>query len=223
MTLPAGSLRMLHMQRPVNDRQRAVLDWLAADPDDAPPVPGYKNVAIALQTRGLAQVSRPRGVWTATLTDAGRYYHENGCYPPAGPNRPHPVGATPPASESPGTLKPKRRTISARKRRLEPEPEFEVDSPKRVRAQGFKLRGDALRVPDEPDPWDARVMITVKEAAWLLSLSEHEIRRAVTNGEIDRVFIGAGTSNYRVVYGSLLAWVNQMPRHSLGYQWWSRW
>jgi excisionase family DNA binding protein len=79
-------------------------------------------------------------------------------------------------------------------------------------------------VPDEPDRWDARVMITVKEAAWLLSLSEHEIRRAVTNGEIDRVFIGAGTTNYRVVYGSLLAWVNQMPRHSLGYyQWWSRW
>lgn len=58
-------------------------------------------------------------------------------------------------------------------------------------------------MPDESDPWDARVMTTVKEAAWLLSLSEHEIRRAVTNGEIDRVFIGAGTANYRVVYGSL--------------------
>lgn len=90
MTRPAGSLRILHMQRPLNDRQRAVLDWLAADPDDAPRVLGYKNVAIALQTRGPAKVSRLRGVWTATLTDAGRYYHENGCYPPAGPNRPLP-------------------------------------------------------------------------------------------------------------------------------------
>mgnify|MGYP002347193916 FL=1 len=66
-------------------------------------------------------------------------------------------------------------------------------------------------------------MITVKEAAWLLSMSEHEIRRAVTDGEISRVFIGAGTTHYRVVYGSLLAWVNEMPRESARYQWWPRW
>lgn len=213
---------MLRMQRPVNDIQRAVLDWLATDPESAPPISAYKTVAIALQTRGLAKVSRPRGVWTAALTDAGRYYHKHGHYPRLEPERTTTGRPSPPTPAPPASPKPNRRTTSTRKL-PEYKPEFEVDSPERVRAQGFKPRGDALRLPDEPDPWDARVMITVKEAAWLLSISEHEIRRAVTNGEIDRVFIGAGTTHYRVVYGSLLAWVNQMPRHAHGYQWWSRW
>lgn len=63
---------MLHMQRPVNDVQRRVLDWLALNPQGAPPLSAYKTVAAALQTRGLAQISRRRSVWVATLTEAGR-------------------------------------------------------------------------------------------------------------------------------------------------------
>lgn len=64
-------------------------------------------------------------------------------------------------------------------------------------------------------------MVSVKEAAWLLSVSEDAIRQAAISGDVDRVFIGAGTKNYRVVYGSLLAWVNSMPRHSSQRRWWS--
>ncbi|WP_243640357.1 hypothetical protein [Nocardioides jejuensis] len=59
----------------------------------------------------------------------------------------------------------------------------------------------------------------MKEAAWMLSLPEHAIRQAVTNGDVDRVFIGEGKSRYRIVYGSLLAWVNDMPRESAR-RWW---
>ncbi|UAL29823.1 hypothetical protein K8W59_19180 [Nocardioides rotundus] len=66
---------------------------------------------------------------------------------------------------------------------------------------------------------DEKILINVKEAAWMLSLPEHAIRQAVTAGDVDRVFIGAGTKNYRIVYGSLLAWVNDMPRHS-NRSWW---
>lgn len=98
-------------------------------------------------------------------------------------------------------------------------PDTTVDSPAGKRRVGKKPRGDGLFSKDHPDPWDEKILINVKEAAWMLSLPEHAIRQAVTSGEVDRVFIGAGTKNYRIVYGSLLAWVNDMPRHS-GRSWW---
>ncbi len=39
----------------------------------------------------------------------------------------------------------------------------------------------------------------------MLSLPESAIRKAVSFGDLDRVFIGDGNKNYRIVYGSLLA------------------
>lgn len=211
---------MLHMQRPVNDVQRRVLNWLALDPQSAPPLSAYKTVATALQTRGLIEISRRHGAWAATLTEAGRYYQEHGRYPPAEIRPALSTTPDPPVDEAFTTAKPRRR---AGRSECVATPEFEVDSPERQRAQGFKPRGDALRMPEEPDPWDARVLITVREAAWLMSLSEGEIRRAVADGEVARVYVGLGTSRYRIVYGSLLAWVNQMPRQSPRYPWWSGW
>ena len=183
------------MPRMVNQAQRAVLNWLAAGAEGVPPVAAYKQVAVALQTRGLVEISRAGGGWSATLTSAGHFFHKHGRY----------------------------RGSSAIDARGETGPEFEVDSPQRIRAQKYRPRGDALRLPDELDPWDSRVLITVKEAAWLLSLSEAEIRRAVTCGEVQRVFVGLSETHYRVVYGSLLAWVNDMPRENTRSSWWSRW
>lgn len=183
------------MPRPVNQAQRAVLDWLATGARDTPPIAAYKQVSVALQTRGLVTISRAGGIWSATLTSAGRYFQKHGRY------------RTSPSSTSQG----------------ERGPEFEVDSPRGIRAQGYRPRGDPLRLPVEPDPWDSRILITVKEAAWLLSVNEAEIRRAATSGEVQRVFIGTGETRYRVVYGSLLAWVNDMPRDSARRSWWSRW
>lgn len=72
--------------RPVNDAQRAVLDWLAAGGSQDPPRPEMKLSAAALASRGLVKVRRPGGKWTAELTEAGRYYAEHGRYP-GEPNR----------------------------------------------------------------------------------------------------------------------------------------
>lgn len=94
------------MPRPVNQAQRAVLDWLATGARDTPPIAAYKQVSVALQTRGLVTISRAGGIWSATLTSAGRYFQKHGRY------------RTSPSSTSQG----------------ERGPEFEVDSPRGIRA-----------------------------------------------------------------------------------------
>ncbi|MDQ6688868.1 MAG: hypothetical protein M3Z50_14975 [Actinomycetota bacterium] len=96
-----------------------------------------------------------------------------------------------------------------------------MDSPAGKRRQGYRPKGDSLFTDEKPDPYDEKILLTVKEAAWMLSLPEGAIRQEVAEGDLDRVFIGAGTKNYRIVYGSLLAWVNDMPRHSSRH-WWLR-
>lgn len=68
--------------RPINDKQRKVLDWLATGATQDPPEPEMKLSAAALKSRGLVRVRRPAGRWTAELTDLGRYYVEHGGYPP---------------------------------------------------------------------------------------------------------------------------------------------
>lgn len=212
------------VQRQVNTAQKAVLDWLAIGSPQPPPAPGYKQSALALETRGLATIRRVHGVWTATLTEAGIYYHKHGRYPPD-PDDDNPLTKQEHSRSSPSTRTHDRSTSrQARKTRgnLRPKPEFMVDSPKGIRAQGLKPRGDALRSHDDLDPWDERILVSVKEAAWLLSVDESEIRRAVKEGDLQRVFIGSGTTRYRIVYGSLLAWVNDLPRESYANTWWRR-
>lgn len=67
----------------LNGRQLEVLRWLGDGcshrewPDET-----YKNSARALESRGLASVTRRRKVWTASITESGRFYLEHGCYPP---------------------------------------------------------------------------------------------------------------------------------------------
>ncbi|MCW2938705.1 MAG: hypothetical protein JWN00_1690 [Actinomycetia bacterium] len=67
----------------LTDRQVEILRWIADGclerswPDET-----HKNTARALQGRGLAEVSRKRKVWTATITEAGRYYLKHGTYEP---------------------------------------------------------------------------------------------------------------------------------------------
>lgn len=111
--------------------------------------------------------------------------------------------ATTPARERPG-----------KKKEAKPEVDLTIDSPAGKRRRGGRPAGDALFSGDVSDPYDEKILITVKEAAWMLSLPEHAIRQAVSLGDLDRVFIGEGARNYRIVYGSLLAWVNSMPRES---------
>ncbi len=79
--------------RPVNDKQRKVLEWLSTGGSVDPPEPEMKLSAAALKTRGLVKVRRPGGVWTAELTDAGRHYIEHGAYPPTPELAPRPRDA----------------------------------------------------------------------------------------------------------------------------------
>lgn len=74
------------MGAPLNDRQRAVLNWIAAGcrPGEEP-VPTYKHSATALAGRGLIDLDNRYGTpWRATLTPRGRYWLEHGEYPPVG-------------------------------------------------------------------------------------------------------------------------------------------
>lgn len=69
--------------KPVNERQLDVLQWIGAGcPERSWPDDTFKHSAKALQNRGLARVARRGGIWTAEITDAGRYYLEHGAYPP---------------------------------------------------------------------------------------------------------------------------------------------
>lgn len=70
------------MERDVNERQREILQWIADGcPDRRWPDETHKHSARALQSRGLAKVSRVNGRWTARVTDAGQYYLEHSRYP----------------------------------------------------------------------------------------------------------------------------------------------
>lgn len=204
--------------RDVNHRQRAILKWIA---DGCPgrdwPDETHKHSARALANRGLVKVSRSSGRWTAALTDDGEYFHQHGEYPAGhrfGPNPPEPAKPVDP----PAVGKPVSDPAKPKASRAEVANTWAIDSPARL-----KLRGGGTllgRPEDAPShPWDERVLISVKEAAWLLSLSEALIREAVRAEDIDRVFIGAGTTHYRIVHDSLLAWVDTMPTEPVRSRW----
>lgn len=53
----------------------------------------------------------------------------------------------------------------------------------------------------------------------MLSMTEPTIREAVQREDLDRVYIGKGTTHYRIVYASLLEWVNSLPRQSAKTMW----
>lgn len=202
-----------------------MLRWIFEGcPACAEPSESYKSTALALQNRRLVEVTKRGGVWRASVTDAGRHHLDHGDYP-RGHFLAKRVKEPPPrAANQPGKADEPRSQTKGRRRRghsppLDEDVWIEVDSPAGVRARGVKPRGDNLHADGPIDPWDKRILVSVKEAAWLLSISEHEIRRAVTNGDIQRVFIGEGTTRYRIVYGSLLAWVNDMPREPSIHLW----
>ncbi|GAA2465627.1 hypothetical protein ACFPFX_10365 [Streptomyces mauvecolor] len=63
------------MNRGLNERQQAVLDWVSQGcPDGIWPDSTYKVSARALQSRGLIKVTKRHGHWNAQLTDKGRQH-----------------------------------------------------------------------------------------------------------------------------------------------------
>lgn len=206
------------MAGPLTSTQLETLQWIAEGNADGEAPNPRRVSARSLNAKGLAVVRGRGATWHAKMTDLGHEWLANSGKPPKPPTAVAPV----PLPEAPAARPAEggrggRRTRSAAK--AVPVPDTTVDSPAGKRRAGKKPKGDALFTKDRPDPWDEKILINVKEAAWMLSLPEHAIRQAVTAGDVDRVFIGKGTTNYRIVYGSLLAWVNDMPRHSGG-SWW---
>lgn len=233
----------------LNEAQRAVLVWIKDGcPEGVYPAGDYthRSSARALHNRGLVRVSGHGPTWKAALTDRGKAWpgvteedqaafeqkqeaqsrttrlkktaaktKRQAVQDKAGEANPA-EGVQQSQSAVTGRYpRPQRERASP-----PPRPEFEVISPAQARRNGKKPRGDAL-TGGAVDPWDEKIMITVKEAAWMLSISEHTIREAVRNGDVQRVFIGGGESRYRIVYGSLLAWVDEMPREPRSYRsWW---
>lgn len=197
------------MDTRVNERQLEVLRWVVEGcPDGRWPEGNYthKTAAVALQNRRLVEIRKASKTWTCVATEAGVYYAEHGEYP-EGHLLSRVTGRPVSKPEAESEEKPKRRPGRPKPVERAPLPEWEVDSPKNLAARGKSARTEA-----DEDPWQDRVLISVKKAAWLLDMAEDTIRRAVTSGDIQRVWIGEGTTNYRVVYDSLLAWVDSMPR-----------
>ncbi|MFJ9315744.1 excisionase [Pimelobacter simplex] len=195
------------MDSRVNPRQFEVLQWIADGcPDGRWPAGDYSYVLSgnALANRGLAATKGRGPRWTASITDDGRHYLEHGAYPPGHRFGPKPPAAPPTDDRAAQQQRPAALDAPPHGARSQPEEAFAIDSPRRKNA----TQGEA---GDTPHPWDDRVLISVKEAAWLLSVSTSLIYDAVRLGDVDRVFIGEGTKQYRIVYNSLLAWVNDLP------------
>ena len=74
------------MGTPLNQRQQAVLEWVAAGcKHDDVPVERYGSSAGALAYRGFITIDKQYGQpWHATLTLTGRYWLDHHAYPPAG-------------------------------------------------------------------------------------------------------------------------------------------
>lgn len=210
--LEPGRLGSWHVTPRLNDTQTAMLRWLATEPADGEATNPQRLTARALATRDLVKIKGRGPTWHGALTDAGRHYLEHGEYPEG-----HFLTQRKPQPE-PEPVPPQRQR-HVKKPAVAREVDHAVDSPAAKRRRGGRPAGDTLFTAEKPDPYDEKVLITVKEAAWMLSLPEHALRQAVSVGDLDRVFIGEGGKNYRIVYGSLLAWVNSMPRESAK-RWW---
>ncbi|HCQ19332.1 MAG TPA: excisionase [Dermacoccus sp.] len=197
----------------ITERQREILKSIrdGSVPEDPPT--GYRISARALANRRLVAIHGHGDEWYVELTDAGKHYLETGDYPEGhfGPTKHHDARRV--AAAATKTRKPRGRSQQLARE------ELPIDSPSGARRRGGRPRGDELFRDSDPDPHDERILITVKEAAWRLSLTENAIREAVRSGDLQRVFIGQGNTNYRIVYGSLLAWVNDMPQEPAR-SWW---
>lgn len=213
------------MQTKVSDRQVDTLRWIA-DGCPGEVTNALKISARALESRRMVKI-RGRGAhWSAEILERGSTYLEHGMFPDE-------VAAEEALREAERAARQEeadrldreaasRHDFVAKMRAARDRVDAEVDSPAGVRRRGRRPAGDALFTREEPDLADEKILVSVKEAAWMLALTEGAIRNAVRDGDLDRVFIGEGHTHYRIVYGSLLGWVNSMPRESAVNRWYGR-
>lgn len=73
---------MVEVTTALNARQLEVLRWIEAGcPDGVMQGFTYKTTAAALQGRRLVKVSKRHGLWSADITEAGRFYLQHGHHP----------------------------------------------------------------------------------------------------------------------------------------------
>lgn len=134
------------MGRGINAQQKAVLAWLAEGGSSNPPEPTYKQSAVALANRGLAHVQRVKGVWTASLTDAGRHYVEHGTFPDDPP-------VNGPASGKPTAPNATKPEVASLTPALPPTDQLIAD---------VQAAGDLLVVPDPRDSYAQLVQTSIR-------------------------------------------------------------
>ena len=163
--------------------QLETLQWVADGHADGDAPNPRRTSARSLYAKGLVVVRGRGSIWRATMTDLGLEWLGNGGKPAPAPTAE--VLSEP--GQSPSTAatetRSQRRRQSSSPAKAVPLPDIAVDSPAGKRRAGKKPRGDGLFNADRPDPWDEKILINVKEAAWMLSLPEHAIRHAVTSGD----------------------------------------
>lgn len=126
-------LGFVHRWSALNERQRVLLERLAAGEESGAWVPGEWRSAYALRDRGLVTVRKSGGDVHVEVTEAGRSYLQHGRHPddPSFDDDGVQESAGPSASAKGGT----RRVVARRKRSPTPYSERPVARARRVKAQ----------------------------------------------------------------------------------------
>lgn len=154
MTRPSRRDLMVDLKSPLNTGQLAVLRWIGdGSPDGVMAGHTHKTVALALQNRRLATVTKKGGVWRAELTDAGRHYLHHGSYPVGHRPSPRPVQVAKPApsprSSSAATDRPAPTMTSAKP--VSPDEDAE-NLVRRILAAGGTLKIDTREDTTDYEP-----------------------------------------------------------------------
>lgn len=142
------------MERQVNERQLAVLEWVGAGcPAGLWESSSYKTTCQALQNRGLVTVSRKGGQWSVALTSAGRHYLAHGTYPPRGsrPRKTRVAAPQPPSTQV--------QEAPAAGRRPSPPPQHRVTFTEQLLQELAEAGGRIVKSGSGPEleKWPSRV------------------------------------------------------------------
>lgn len=162
----------------LNFLQLKVLNWVNDGcPDGVFDDWSHRLSARALHERGLLTVRGRGQAWTASLTDAGKYYLNNGNYPPEDPRFLIPI-----------TNQPERVNPGARQQE---------------RCDNVSKPPPPLRPTSDP-PQEVRRLLTLSDVAERLQVSKPWLRNASSKGEIPSYKIG---SSWRYDPAELEMWL----------------
>lgn len=184
---------MVDRYAPLNERQLAVLRWIADGcPEEVMTGLSYKTTALALQDRRLVTVTKKRGLWRAELTDAGRFYLERGHHPQRPPPRPRGWRRAPGVSGASAVLTAAKRVdreAANKGRRAEPVHQPVVEPPTSTDAASIDSTTSVTRPERRRVPVRYRVMVSRVQVAerYVRAVDEQDAARKVQE-ELDRPY-----------------------------------